>query len=92
MFKIDTGSSLKEINSLLDSRERYYAGISESDWLELFISRRLYRFKYTPMDVETVQDIAKIGDRKLKKIRDLLYKKYPPLNIRSMHPKFRFRI
>jgi hypothetical protein len=75
IFNLDPKSSWEEIKSYLKKEARYYAGIPESKWLE-WIFYSVPR-RSTPGTLgNTLQDLAKIGERKIKNILKILCAKY----------------
>ena len=76
-YNLDPESNWETIEQYLKQNERYYAGIPESQWIEWILSSKtFYRIKTTGESISTVQDELDIGDKKIKKILDAIYKAY----------------
>jgi hypothetical protein len=75
IYKLDPKSGSKSIKQLLDEKERIYAGLPENIWLSIIEKGPIFQ-KTGKGITDDVAEVVKIGDRKTKKIIDILCKKH----------------
>ena len=75
-FNLDPSSSWDAIKPYLHKMERYYAGISEQQWLEwIFEGKRIEKLWRNPTG-DSVEEEYSIGSTKLKRIKEILCKRH----------------
>jgi len=75
LFNLDPKKGWETIEPHLDSIERYYAGFSESQWLD-WIFNSVPRRSVAGTTKDSIQALAKIGERKIKNIIKILAEKH----------------